>query len=339
MTSSVLPGLADGYVMAVALLVIGWVTLFSSEFHHSGDRPGTFLLALIHPLADLAVLGALLPLVTTAWRRVMLPYVSLLAVAVGDALAVGGRASGGHLGLPAQLMALLAAVLLGLAPWPMAARTQPRWTRGHTASASAAATVVAALGASMATLVVIGYGLAGVPTYGVVLVIAGGAGVLVLAVRILMLVGQNGMVLRIWRESSRNLRDLANRTSDLVLVCDLVGVIGYASPAVQDFGYPPRDLVGRRLLEFVHPEDRLAALAAFRRALSDHAAAEAAEGAARAPRAPRAGSRSASAPRTAPGGTSSRPCCPIRSPAGAVSCSSPSATSATRLRSASRSRT
>ena len=278
-TSSVLPGLADGYVMAVALLVIGWVTLFSSEFHHSGDRPGTFLLALIHTLADLAVLGALLPLVTTAWRRVTLPYLSLLAVAVGDALAVGGRASGGHLGLPAQLMALLAAALLGLAPWPMAARTQPRWTRGHTASASAAATVVAALGASVATLVVIGYGLAGVPTYGVVLVIAGGAGVLVLAVRIFMLVGQNGMVLRIWRESSRNLRDLANRTSDLVLVCDLVGVIGYASPAVQDFGYPPRDLVGRRLLEFVHPEDRLAALAAFRRALSDHAAAEAAEGA------------------------------------------------------------
>ncbi len=268
-TSSVLPGLADGYVMAVALLVIGWVTLFSSEFHHSGDRPGTFLLALIHPLADLAVLGALLPLVTTAWRRVMLPYGSLLAVAVGDALAVAGRVSGGHLGLPAQLMALLAAALLGLAPWPMAARTQPRWTRGHTASAASAATVVAALAASVATLVVIGYGLAGVPTYGVVLVIAGGAGVLVLAVRVFMLVDQNGMVLRIWRESSRNLRDLANRTSDLVLVCDLVGVIGYASPAVQEFGYPPRDLVGRRLLEFVHPEDRLAALAAFRRALSD----------------------------------------------------------------------
>ncbi len=277
-TSSVLPGLADGYVMAVALLVIGWVTLFSSEFHHSGDRPGTFLLALIHPLADLAVLGALLPLVTTAWRRVMLPYGSLLAVAVGDSLAVAGRVSGGHLGLPAQLMALLAAALLGLAPWPMAARTQPRWTRGHTASAASAATVVAALAASVATLVVIGYGLAGVPIYGVVLVIAGGAGVLVLAVRVFMLVGQNGMVLQIWRESSRNLRDLANRTSDLVLVCDLVGVIGYASPAVQDFGYPPRDLVGRRLLEFVHPEDRLAALAAFRRALSDHAAAEAADG-------------------------------------------------------------
>src|SRR5580698_7133459 len=273
-TLSVLPGLMDGYVMAVALLVIGWVTLFSSEFHHSGDRPGTFLLALIHPLADLAVLGALLPLVTTAWQRVVLPYLSLLAVAVGDALAIGGRVSGGHLGLAAQLMAVIAAVLLGLAPWRMAEMPGSRWI--NRTSASAGATIIAALAASAATLVVIGYCLAGVATYGVALVIAGGAGVLVLAARVFMLVGQNGMVLRIWRESSRNLRDLANRTSDVVLICDLVGVIGYASPAAADFGYPPRDLVGRRLLDFVHPEDRLAALAAFRRALSDHAAAESA---------------------------------------------------------------
>ena len=229
-TPSVLPGLADGYVMAVALLVIGWVTLFGCEFHHSGDRPGTFLLALVHPLADLAVLGALLPLVTAAWRRVVLPYLSLLAVAVGDALAVGGRVSGGHLGLAAQLMAVIAAVLLGLAPWRMAEMPDSRWITRP--SASAGATIIAALAASVATLVVIGYCLAGVATYGVALVIAGGAGVLVLAARVFMLVGQNGMVLRIWRESSRNLRDLANRTSDVVLICDLAGMIGYASPAV-----------------------------------------------------------------------------------------------------------
>ena len=59
---SVLPGLADGYVMAVALLVIGWVPPFSAEFHRSGERPGTFLVTLMHALADLAVLDALLPL-------------------------------------------------------------------------------------------------------------------------------------------------------------------------------------------------------------------------------------------------------------------------------------
>jgi diguanylate cyclase (GGDEF)-like protein len=269
---SVLPGLADGYVMAVALLVIGWVTLFSAEFHRSGERPGTFLLALVHPLADLAVLGALLPMVTTAWRRVTLPYLSLLAVAVGDALAVGQRVAGGHLGVAAQLMPVVAALLLGVAPWRV---TEGGWTR-RTAS-SAAATVIAALAASVATVVVVVSGLAGAPVSGAALVVAGGAGVLVLAGRVFMLVRDNGVILGLWRESSRSLRDLANRTSDVVLVCDLEGTIRYSSQAIQDYGYAPGALVGRRLLDFVHPADRGAALAAVRLALGGYHPAGSAE--------------------------------------------------------------
>ena len=261
-TTPVLPGLADGYVMAVALLVIGWVTLFSAEFHRSAERPGTFLLALIHPLADLAVLGALLPMVTTAWRRVMLPYLALLAVLVGDALAVGQRALGGHPGVAAQLLTLVAALLLGAAPWRVA---EASWTRR--ASSSAAATIIAALTAALATIVVIANGLAGAPASGAALIVAGGAAVLVLAVRVFMLVNQNGIILGNWRESSRSLRELASRTSDVVLVCDTDGVISYASPAVGDYGYAPGDLTGRRLLDFVHPEDRGAALTASRLAL------------------------------------------------------------------------
>ena len=271
---SVLPGLADGYVMAVALLVIGWSTLFSAEFHRSGERPGTFLLALVHPLADLAVLGALLPMVTTAWRRVMLPYLALIAIAVGDALGVGQRVLGGHLGVAAQLMPVLAALLLGAAPWRMTEGFGTNWTR-RTAS-SAAATVIAVLAASVATLVVIGNGLAGAPASGIALVVAGGAGVLVLAARVFMLVRENLAVSGIWRESSRSLRDLANRTSNVVLVCDLDGVVRYASPAVEDYGYPPGTLTGRRLLNFVHPEDRPAVLASVRLALGGYA--ERAEG-------------------------------------------------------------
>ena len=271
---SVLPGLADGYVMAVALLVIGWSTLFSAEFHRSGERPGTFLLALIHPLADLAVLGALLPMVTTAWRRVALPYLSLLAVALGDALAVGQRVLGGHLGVAGQLMPVVAALLLGAAPWRMTEGFGTGWARRT--SSSAAATVIAVLAACAATLVVIGNGLAGAPAAGIALVVAGGAGVLVLAARVFMLLRENLSVLGIWRESSRSLRDLANRTSDVVLVCDLDGVVRYASPAVEDYGYPPGTLTGRRLLDFVHPEDRPAVLASVRLALGGYA--EGAEG-------------------------------------------------------------
>ena len=332
---SVLPGLADGYVMAVALLVIGWTTLFSGEFHRSGERPGTFLLALIHPLADLAVLGALLPMVTTAWRRVMLPYLSLLAIAVGDALAVGQRVLGGHLGVAAQLMPVVAALLLGAAPWRMTDVFGSSWTRRTTSSATA--TVIAALAAATATLVVIGNGLAGAPAAGVALVVAGGAGVLVLAARVFMLVRENLAVLGIWRESSRSLRDLANRTSDVVLVCDLDGVVRYASPAIEDYGYPPGALAGLRLLDFVHPEDRSAALASVRLALGGYhptgpgsvgppgsSLGESAEGPADS-KGP-AGSRSGSGPPTGRGATSSPPCCATRRPVSLSRCWSPPAT-------------
>ena len=116
-SGSVLPGLADGYVMAVALLVIGWVLAFGAEFHHLGERPQTFLLDLLHPLADLAVLGALLPVLTAAWRRVLVPYVALLALTGADSLGVGARISGGHQGILEQLAMIVAACLFGLAPW------------------------------------------------------------------------------------------------------------------------------------------------------------------------------------------------------------------------------
>jgi diguanylate cyclase (GGDEF)-like protein/PAS domain S-box-containing protein len=268
-TGSVLPGLADGYVMAVALLVIGWSALFGAEFHRSGEHPGTFLFALVHPLADLAVLGALLPMVTAAWRRVRLPYLALLAVAVGDALAVGQRVLGGHMGVAAQLLPVLAAVLLGLTPWRVAEGRGSSWTRRTTSPA--AATMIAVLTAAAATLVVIGNGLAGAPATGVALVVAGGAGVLVLAIRVFMLVRENLAVLGIWRESSRSLRDLASQTSDVVLICDLDGTVRYASQAVENYGYPPGALTGRRLLEIVHPEDRPAALASVRLALGGYA--------------------------------------------------------------------
>src|ERR1700677_1467446 len=52
-----LPGLAAGYVMAVAVLVLGWGAIFGARCYHSGPWPGTFLLRRIHPLPGRAVLG------------------------------------------------------------------------------------------------------------------------------------------------------------------------------------------------------------------------------------------------------------------------------------------
>jgi diguanylate cyclase (GGDEF)-like protein len=281
-SGSVLPGLADGYVMAVALLVIGWVLAFGSEFHSSGERPHAFLLDLLHPLADLAVLGALLPVLTAAWRRVLIPYVALLVLTGADSLGVGARISSGHQGILEQLAMIVTACLFGLAPWveTIAARfdlilwrSQPAdrtaddglpgllgITRSPVTS-SGAATIIASVAAVIAAAVIVVNGLASAPASGLALVIAGGAAVLVMAIRILMLVRENGLSVRMWREASNSLRDLADRTGDIVLICEIDGTINYASPLVSSFSYPTEALIGKDLSEFVHPEDVAAARA------------------------------------------------------------------------------
>ncbi|HEY6790089.1 MAG TPA: EAL domain-containing protein [Trebonia sp.] len=304
---AVLPGLADGYVTAVSLLVMGWVVAFGAEYHTAGGHPGSFLLDLLHPLADLAVLGALLPVLTVAWQRTLLPYLSLVAATGADSLGVGARISEGHEGVLQQLAMIAAAFLLGAAPWvktvAMRLRPGPLYRDGETVMGMAMsgagpagegtsplsapvadqadtlpdvpgagtgggmATVIAAITAGIAAIFVIINGLANAPASDLALVIAGGAAVLVVVVRVLMLVRDNAVAVRMWRHSGSSLRDLADRTSDMVLICDLDGTITYASPGGMSFSYPQEELVGRRLAEFVHPEDIPVARSVIRDAL------------------------------------------------------------------------
>ncbi len=150
-----------------------------------------------------------------------------------------------------------------------------------------------------------------------------------------MLVRENGVAERMWREASNSLRDLADRTGDMVLICDLDGTISYASPLVSAFSYPPEALVGKPLSEFVHPEDIGAARAvvaavvgvpadeALLAAPADGAPqpAIAARGAGEARRRRRRPLQPAGCgPPTARGGTSSAPCCSTGCPASPPGC-------------------
>jgi diguanylate cyclase (GGDEF)-like protein len=300
-TPSSMAGLADGYVMAVAFLVIGWVGAFGNEYHHSDERPEIFLLNLLHPLTDLALLGAMLPVLTVAWQRLLVPYLSLLVLTGADCVGVGARLSGGREGILEQVAVVVAACLLGASPWveALAAHLAPKadgsalpWRRdGVPASdhrggaadrrtggpfgmrkapvtSSGAATIIAALAAAVAAVVVIVNGLASAPASGLALVIAGGAAVLVMGARMLTLVRENGTAVKMWRESGNSLRDLAVRTGDIVLLCDLDGTIIDASQPAAGFSYTSEQLTGKALADFVHPEDLAAITSVIRRALT-----------------------------------------------------------------------
>jgi diguanylate cyclase (GGDEF)-like protein/PAS domain S-box-containing protein len=287
--SNTLTRLADGYILASALFLIAWVILFRMMFLRAGAGVPTFAAELIHPLADLILLGACLPLAAAAGRRGAIPYLAVLTITVGDALAVGART----VGLPPQVGALLVQAaglaLLACAPWAggagragRAGQTGTRWWERLAGSSQdaetaaqpspavpGAATAAAAVTAATAALVIIGWALAGESMDRPVVAVVAGTTLLALALRALGLLRRENSAVWIWHESRQRFRELADRTTDVVLLCDPSGVIRYASRAVAGYGYTPEGLVGTPLADLLHPEDRAGGTRAVRRAVTD----------------------------------------------------------------------
>ncbi len=256
---------ADTYILAASLFVIGWITLFGSIYHRSGDGAGTFVLALLHPMADLAVLGVALQYAVRAGRRGIAPFLALLAVTVSDALSVGAKVNAASPGLWAQLTQLAAFVLLGVAPlagsglaWlPRSGpvRGVTRLARGHPRRAGGRVTQLAAAAAAAAAVVIIGWAAAGGSAAEPAVVAVAGLAVLALAARIAGLLVSDRAASVTEQEAGRQFRELADRITDAVLLCDLDGTVRYASPAVAEYGYSPAKLDGMTLAELIHPED------------------------------------------------------------------------------------
>jgi diguanylate cyclase (GGDEF)-like protein/PAS domain S-box-containing protein len=255
--------LADGYVLAAALFLIGWVTVFGHFLAAPGEDPSAFATALIHPLADLAVLGAVMPLVQTAGRRGVPPYLAMIAMTIGDSLAVGARVTGRYPGAGALIAQLAALVLLALTPWASSMWSAgTRWIGGARQVATAAAAATAAIACLLVLAQAVARGRMPEPVAFFVLGAIGAA----LAIRVVSLVRRVDSWSRVWQESGRQFRQLAERTSDVVLLCDLDGVIRYASRAVAGYGYTPEALRGAPLADLLHPEDRAGGMRAVRRA-------------------------------------------------------------------------
>jgi diguanylate cyclase (GGDEF)-like protein/PAS domain S-box-containing protein len=179
--------------------------------------------------------------------------------------------------------------LLAWAPWAGGAgeagragqagtRWRDRLARGSQDAGTAArpspavpgvATAAAATAAGAAALIIIGWALAGESVDRPVVAVVAGTTMLALALRALGLLRRENSAVWIWHESRQRFRELADRTTDVVLLCDLSGVIRYASRAVAGYGYSPEALVGTPLADLLHPEDRAGGTRAVRRAVTD----------------------------------------------------------------------
>ncbi len=248
--------LADGGLLTVALFVICWAAFFGGAYHQLGVSAGGFTVDLIHPVADMLVLGAILAYVGREWRSTLLPWLALLAVTVGDALTVSARIAGLHPGTWALLAQLAGLVLLGAVPL---ARSRPgwRWRPRAVRIWPGASTGTAAGAAAAAALTIIIWALAGGSATEPAVVITGGFAVLLLVARIAVVAWRERTASEVRQDSGRAFVELAERTSDVVVLCDGEGIVRYASPAVARFGYQPEMVEGTPLSMLIHPEDRL----------------------------------------------------------------------------------
>jgi len=80
---------------------------------------------------------------------------------------------------------------------------------------------------------------------------------------------------RALERSEEYYRSLIENAQDIITVVDRAGRIGYQSPSsAWTLGYPPPDLVGRNVLDLIHPEDRERVVAATAHAYATPEAAQ-----------------------------------------------------------------
>jgi diguanylate cyclase (GGDEF)-like protein/PAS domain S-box-containing protein len=264
--------LADACLMAAALFVIAWIAMFGSEYRKLGETPGIFTTQAVHPIADIVALGVLLALAVRAGRAGLMPYLALFVVAVGESLGVGARIAGmrpGPWSVVIQLagFCLLGASALAREPGDAPSRRRPGWPLPDVLPA---ATLLAALVAAVAAAMTIGWALDGASFAEPAVLASGGVAALALVARVADLLRREGTAAAMSQESEQRFRELAGRTSDVVLICDRDGIIRFASPAVREYGYTPAEVEGRSLSELIHPEDRAAGVRIVRAAGSGH---------------------------------------------------------------------
>ncbi|MEU9023552.1 EAL domain-containing protein [Actinomadura sp. NPDC048394] len=287
--------LADTYVCACAMFVLGWVALFSALYHQSGESASEFLLELLYPLIDVVLVCGALPFALGAARGrrrlAWMGFGALMAFATADVVTTFVRLDGGGPSDdPSDILRLAGLLLLLLVPWtgpapaaepdgpsddvpadarPAGGAPEPD-ERGRMIGPGLAPAAVAAA----ASLFVAGHSLTGRNGLEPVVSIVAGSAALVLLARLAGLLRENDRLRRAVEASEEHFRALSESSNDAVLICDLDATVQYASAgALRTYHYTPEELLGRPLHEIIHPEDLPRVQEAFTEFLDEEDAA------------------------------------------------------------------
>jgi diguanylate cyclase (GGDEF)-like protein/PAS domain S-box-containing protein len=258
----------DASIVAGAGLLIAWATFLGTLYQ---DSSGTLLeqaIGLAYPTADVILGGIVLLVVVRAQpgRRTTLVLLALglLALAVADSAFayltyIDEYATGGAIDASWDVGYLLIA-LAAIRHDP----TVPRPSRAEDRRPGLVLPYIAVIIAiALAAVRKIQEGTTGnVLFWGMLAVVT------IVVVRQLLTLLDNLSLTRnlevkvgartaeLSRSEERH-RSLVQNSSDVVTIVDYEGVIRYESPAsLHVFGYPPERVIGMRLVDLVHPEDR-----------------------------------------------------------------------------------
>jgi diguanylate cyclase (GGDEF)-like protein/PAS domain S-box-containing protein len=249
--------LADAYICACALFVVGWVALFDHLYHVSGEGWSQFLIELRYPVLDAVLICVLFPMALGAARArhrpVAVAYCALLLQSAADVLyAVIRLNDGGAHGIPADVVRLLGLLLLGAVPWILREDAPADELRRPPAGPGIAPAATAAA----AAIFVAGHTLTADRGLRPIVPIVAGSAVLVLLARLAELVRENDRLGRDAETGEEHFRALAESINDVVLICGVDGVVQYVSDGPRrSYHYGAEDLLGRPVYDVVHPED------------------------------------------------------------------------------------
>ncbi|GAA4223671.1 diguanylate cyclase (GGDEF)-like protein/PAS domain S-box-containing protein [Streptosporangium album] len=281
---ALLRDLADSYVCAASIFVIGWVLLLGPAYRQADDA-GTFAVTIVPPLLCLilacAIGPAVVPVRRSAWPTGLAALAVLAAITVAETVTALARVSGGDTpSLIGMWPAPLAFLALAAVPWwSRTARSQDPGEEGEPSVGHAASSLIAAVPLILvvvATAVVLFRVIGGKvqgPVAALALVSASVVGVLV--VRLFVMLMESGRMRRLVDLGERQLQDLAESTGDVVFLCDYDGVVREIGEGVEiTYGYRPDELVGGTIFDYIHPEDAPGIQVALRAMSPDEAPAE-----------------------------------------------------------------
>ncbi|MFC7719423.1 putative bifunctional diguanylate cyclase/phosphodiesterase [Nonomuraea recticatena] len=253
--------LTDAYLCAAALFLISWVVALRPLYADVGDS-STFMIVLLPALVSLMVTCAVGPVVVTARSPIrplgLAGFAVLAAASAGELAAAVARLGGVDPPRWSLLLAPVAFLLLAALPWSgrtsrvvHASPEESRPRAGHVTATLISAVPLVLVVIAAGALVV---NLHGRPVTGVALVAA--SVVVILVIRVFVLITANARMRHLVSLGDRQLRELAESTGDVVLLCDYEGVVHEIGSGVEvTYGYHPDELVGGSIFDYIHPED------------------------------------------------------------------------------------